>query len=76
MKECDELERALYNLSEQEEGGVANVPKVFIHAQRDAAKKGLPTTETRDLDDEIEVLEHFSSLKTKPKQPVDVIEIL
>jgi hypothetical protein len=79
MKECDELERALYNLSEQEEGGVANVPKVFIQAQRDAATKGLPTKETRDFDDEIEVLERSSSSKTNPsekQQSIDVIEIL
>lgn len=79
MKECDDLENSLYNLSEQEEGGVANVPKVFIQAQRDAVKKGLPTKEARDLDDEIEVLEHSSPPKKKPRekrQPADVIVIL
>ena len=78
-KECDDLERALYNLSEQEEGGVANVPKVFLQAQRDAALKGLPTKETRDFDDEIEVLEHSSSSEAKSsqkrKEEVEVIEI-
>jgi len=78
MKECDDLERALYNLSEQEEGGVANVPKVFLQAQRDAALKGLPTKETRDFDDEIEILESSSSSETKAsqkRQQVEVIEI-
>ncbi len=78
MKESDDLERALYNLSEQEEGGVANVPKVFLQAQRDAALKGLPTKETRDFDDEIEILESSSSFETKEsqkRQQVEVIEI-
>lgn len=78
MKESDDLERALYNLSEQEEGGVANVPKVFLQAQRDAALKGLPTKETRYFDDEIEILESSSSSETKAsqkRQQVEVIEI-
>jgi len=42
--ESDELERAMYNLSEQEEGGVGSVPKVFLAAQRDASEKGKPTS--------------------------------
>eukprot|EP00985_Skeletonema_marinoi_P031455 scaffold37697_cov176-Skeletonema_marinoi.AAC.1 len=75
QKEGDDLEKALYNLSEQEEGGVANVPKVFLQAERDAALKGLPTKETRDFDDEIEVLQHSSSKPSEKQQPVEVIEI-
>mmetsp|Transcript_6230 Transcript_6230/g.11941 ORF Transcript_6230/g.11941 Transcript_6230/m.11941 type:complete len:539 (-) Transcript_6230:225-1841(-) len=42
--ESDDLERAMYNLSEQEEGGVGSVPKVFLAAQRDASEKGEPTS--------------------------------
>lgn len=78
-KECDELEKALYNLSEQEETGMANVPKVFIQAQRDAQKKGLPIEEKRDLDDDdIEVIDHpiSNTVSVKKQQPMDVIEIL
>jgi len=75
QKEGDDLEKALYNLSEQEEGGVANVPKVFLQAERDAALKGLPTKEMRDFDDEIEVLQHSSSKPSEKQQPVEVIEI-
>lgn len=78
-KACDELEHALYNLSQQQEG-VASVPKVFIQAQKDAANKGLPIQEKRDaVDDEIEVLEHSSSSKTmstEKQESADVIEIL
>lgn len=78
-KACDELEHALYNLSQQQEG-VASVPKVFIQAQKDAANKGLPIQEKRDaVDDEIEVLEHSSSSKTmstEKQETTDVIEIL
>lgn len=78
-KECDELEKALYNLSEQEETGMANVPKVFIQAQRDAQKQGLPIEEKRDLDDDdIEVIDHpiSNTVSVKKQQPMDVIEIL
>lgn len=78
LQECDDLEKALYNLSEQEEGGMANVPKVFLQAQRDAALKGLPTKEILDCDDEIEVLEKsLSETKSSKKQEkeVEIIEI-
>ena len=78
LQECDDLEKALYNLSEQEEGGMANVPKVFLQAQRDAALKGLPTKEILDCDDEIEVLEKSSSetkSSKKQKKEVEIIEI-
>jgi hypothetical protein len=78
-KACDELENALYNLSQQQEG-VASVPKVFIQAQKEAANKGLPIQDRRDaVDDEIEVLEHSSSSKTmssEKQETADVIEIL
>ena len=79
VQECDCLEKALYNLSEQEEGGVANVPKVFFQAQIEAAQKGLPTGQKRDFDDEIEIIESSSSTGTKQigkQQPAEVIEIL
>jgi len=40
--EANILERALFALSEQHHNGLQNVPKVFIKARDDCAKKGLP----------------------------------
>ena len=41
--EGDQLEQAMFNLSEQEEGGVGNVPKLFLAAQKEASQDGKPT---------------------------------
>eukprot|EP00578_Thalassiosira_sp_NH16_P001539 CAMPEP_0181141350 /NCGR_PEP_ID=MMETSP1071-20121207/35776_1 /TAXON_ID=35127 /ORGANISM="Thalassiosira sp., Strain NH16" /LENGTH=255 /DNA_ID=CAMNT_0023228333 /DNA_START=53 /DNA_END=817 /DNA_ORIENTATION=+ len=46
--ESDYLERAMFNLSEQQEGGVGSVPKVFLAAQRNATEKGLPNSAIDD----------------------------
>jgi len=58
--ECDELQKSMFNLSEQEEGGVGSVPKVFLAAQRDATEKGRPIScvdsRTRN-DHDVEVLQ-------------------
>lgn len=60
-RESDELEKVMYNLSEQVEGGVGSVPKVFLEAQTEAQAKGRPTASPEGLkighDDEIEVLQ-------------------
>jgi len=40
--EASILERALFTLSEQHDNGLQNVPKIFIAARDDCAKKGLP----------------------------------
>ena len=40
--EANILERALFALSEQHDNGLQNVPKIFIEARDDCAKKGLP----------------------------------
>jgi len=61
--ESDELEKAMFNLSEQEEGGVGSVPKVFLAAQRDASEKGKPTSSEDTKvgnDDDVQVLQHSS----------------
>ena len=57
-RESDELERVMYNLSEQEEGGVGSVPKVFLAAQRDATARGKPTSEKEiGSDEDVQVLQ-------------------
>jgi hypothetical protein len=38
----NELERGMYNLSNQEQGSFGMAPKLFLEAQRDAEAKGLP----------------------------------
>ena len=40
--EANILERALFTLSEQHDNGLQNVPKIFIAARDNCAKKGLP----------------------------------
>lgn len=40
MQESAELEKAMYALSEQEEGGVGRVPKLLLNAQREATEAG------------------------------------
>uniref|UniRef100_A0A6U3VEP7 Uncharacterized protein n=1 Tax=Ditylum brightwellii TaxID=49249 RepID=A0A6U3VEP7_9STRA len=60
--EVNELETSLYSLSEQEEGGVGRVPKIFLAARRDAKKNGLPLNPEKHLligesDDDIIVVE-------------------
>jgi hypothetical protein len=61
--ESDILERAMFNLSEQS----GMVPKVFLHAQRDASRLGKPIrdveeTHVNDNDDDVELLEEPLSL--------------
>lgn len=56
------LEKALYTLSEQEEGGVGNVPRIFLSAREDAIRKGLPLCPENgladgDIDDEVVIVE-------------------
>lgn len=43
--ETKELERGMYNLSNQEQGSFGMAPKLFLEAQRNADAKGLPTSE-------------------------------
>jgi len=65
--ESDELEKAMYNLSEQEEGGVGYVPKLFLAAQRDASQKGKPTSAAADnkfKDEDVLMLENSPPLKS------------
>ena len=40
--EANILERALFALSEQHDNGLQNVPKIFVEARDNCAKKGLP----------------------------------
>ena len=62
--ESDELEKAMYNLSEQVEGGLGSVPKLFFDAQREATERGKPTTSPDDSkmgnDDEVKVVERLT----------------
>jgi len=57
----DELEHAMYNLSEQVEGGIGSVPKLFFDAQAKSSKEGKPISAPEDaeviIDDEVEVVE-------------------
>ncbi|KAL7437956.1 hypothetical protein ACHAXH_005564 [Discostella pseudostelligera] len=57
----DDLEHAMYNLSEQVEGGIGSVPKVFFDAQAKAAREGMPISAPEDaeviIDDDVEVVE-------------------
>jgi len=57
--ECDNLERSMFNLSEQEESGVGMAPKIFLSAQRDAAAKGKSTSlaENAGDSDDVEVID-------------------
>ena len=62
--ESDELEKAMYNLSEQVEGGLGSVPKLLFDAQREATERGKPTTSPDDSkmgnDDEVKVVERLT----------------
>ena len=81
--ESDELEKAMFNLSEQVEGGVGSVPKVFLTAQRDASRIGKPidAEETRiNHYEDVELLEQPLPLisgraRAISRQPVEVIDI-
>ena len=81
--ESDELEKAMYNLCEQVEGGVGSVPKVFLTAQRAASCTGKPigAEETRIKHyEDVELLEQpLPSISgrscTTSSQPVEVIDI-
>ena len=89
--ECDKLEKAMYNLSEQEEGGVGNVPKLFLKAQREASTKGnpiFPMEDPRIRGDDVEIMHlplQINGINKSPikwlengrgkKNTVDVIEI-
>ncbi len=61
----DELEKAMFNLSEQVEGGIGSVPKLFYDAQTKATQEGKPISALEDseviIDDDVEVLEKPSS---------------
>lgn len=60
----DKLEKAMFNLSEQVEGGIGSVPKLFYDAQTNASREGKPISVPEesevindDDDDVIEVVE-------------------
>ena len=81
--ESDELEKAMYNLCEQVEGGVGSVPKVFLTAQRAASCTGKPigAEETRiKRYEDVELLEQplpsiSGRSRTTSSQLVEVIDI-
>ncbi len=57
----DELEKAMFNLSEQVEGGFGSVPKLFYDAQTKATREEKPISALEDseviIDDDVAVLE-------------------
>jgi hypothetical protein len=81
--ESDVLEKALYNLSEQQEGGVGSVPKLFLTAQRDASRMGksIDPEESRiEQYDDVELLHQpLPSISNRSRciscQPIEVIDI-
>ena len=81
--ESDQLEKAMYNLCEQVEGGVGSVPKLFLTAQRAASctGKAIGAEETRIKHyEDVELLEQpLPSISgrscTTSSQPVEVIDI-
>ncbi len=83
VHECVILEKALYNLSEQEEGGVGSVPKLFLTAQRDASRMGksIDPEESRiKLYDDVELLQQpLPSISDRSccisSHPVEVIDV-
>jgi hypothetical protein len=81
--ESDQLEKAMYNLCEQVEGGVGSVPKLFLTAQKAASCTGKPigAEETRiKYYEDVELLEQplpsiSGRSRTTSSQPVEVIDI-
>ena len=85
--ESDALEQSMFNLSEQVEGGIGSVPKIFYNAQKEATEKGQPTSSPEDTkmsndDDDIEVVDQPLPSKaggsgnlTAGKSSVDIIDI-
>lgn len=62
--ETDLLQNAMFNLSEQEEGGVGNVPKMFLAAQREASENGKTiSAEKTAVEDDVEVVQLPPTLK-------------
>ncbi len=57
----DELEKAMFKLSEQVEGGIGSVPKLFYNAQTKATQEWKPIGALKDSevinDEDVEVLE-------------------
>ncbi len=79
--ESDVLEKALYTLSEQQEGGVGSVPKLFLTARRDASRMGksIDPKESRIRQyDDVELLHQplpSISNRSRSSQPPKVIDI-
>ena len=80
--ESDIIEKAMFTLTEQVEGGLGRVPRIFFDAQQEAFKQGKPTASPDDSkmagnDDDIRVVEQTmqprSMVEGKPK--MEVIEI-
>ena len=81
--ESDIIEKAMFTLTEQVEGGLGTVPRIFFDAQQEAFKQGKPTALPDDSkvagnDDDIRVVEQTMQPKStdstgKPK--MEVIEI-
>ena len=77
------IEKAMFTLTEQVEGGLGRVPRIFFDAQQEAFKQGKPTASPDDSkmagnnDDDIRVVEQTmqprSMVEGKPK--MEVIEI-
>ena len=84
--ESNALETSMYNLSEQVEGGIGSVPKIFYNAQREAAENGQPTSSPEDSkmsnDDDVEIVDQPLPSKAggagnlnAGKSSVDIIDI-
>ena len=84
--ESDIIEKAMFKLTEQVEGGLGTVPRIFFNAQREATEQGKPTASPDDSkmagndDDDIRVVEQTmqprsmdSKATGQPK--MEVIEI-
>ena len=67
--ECEKLEKAMFNLSEQEEGSFGMVPKVFLAAQKDASANGKPIclVENSNNSDGVEIVQLHPSLVMNTK---------
>ena len=82
--ESDIIEKAMFTLTEQVEGGLGRVPRIFFDAQQEAFKQGKPTASPDDSkmagnDDDIRVVEQTmqprSNSKATGKPKMEVIEI-
>jgi len=82
--ESDIIEKAMFTLTEQVEGGLGRVPRIFFDAQQEAFKQGKPTASPDDRkmagnDDDIRVVEQTmqprSNSKATGKPKMEVIEI-